>query len=293
MGSRKIACLSYMALYNKLMLKPFLESGHYSEQNEAREKRASFESREMYETAKERLLKLKPILKSEMERFKKIGAPIDEEGRIDMNAFSKIGQYDPKMIAQDAELVKKKEVMFETQNTPETNLAKNIGELLEVTKTILFNRHWFKGNFIALRTTKFDDYSFGIDELIFDTATYKPLAIIDVTTDPRKKDMARKTSKGGRLKYGLAWDKKGFKAKALENLPVFVVQIRNEEVLRLAREIIDKKLSPESEVMEKNILMELKNQCEEYGRVASSQLVRESYREAAEIFTLMLQNLYR
>lgn len=244
--------------------------------------RFNLETRDIHQTAKERLEQIKPLLRLEADRLRKYGAPVDDETRIDMNAFSKIGQYEPAMIQDDLRQVAEKEKLFISQNRPEELLAKNVGELLEVTKTILFNKYWFKKNFIALRTSKFDDYHFGIDELIFDTATFQPLAVIDTSTI--HKNIHAKVARGGQIKYGLKWEKKGFRPSLLAHLPVFVVQIKNDEVLRLAREVISGELSPENQAMEKSILTELKNQSETFGQTAPDKIAGDAYREAATTF---------
>ena len=280
------------------MTKPSFEPLPVPQKKEAEPPRISFEKRDLYNTAEARLNLLKPLLAEEAGRLKKLGAPVDGEARIDISAFSKIGQYDTKIIEKDLGEITDKEQMFKHQNTPGAEMARSIGELLEVTKTILFNRYWFNQNFIALRTSKHDDYHFGIDELVFDRFAREPLsepmAVIDMTTDPRRKDMDEKTARGGKVKYGLRWDKKkkAFKAGSLENLPIFVVQIKNEQVLALAREILDKKLSPESQALEKDILTELRDQCDDYGPSSPNKAVAESYKKAAETFSLMIHNLY-
>ncbi len=249
----------------------------------------NFETRDMHETARQRLEQLKPQLKAESERLRKFGAPVEDDARIDMKAFSQIGRYDPKMIAADLDEIAQKEKLFQSQNQPEELAAKNIGELLEVTKTILFNRYWFKKNFIALRTSKFDDYKSGVDELVFDTYTRKPFAVIDMTTI--SKDIGVKVRRGGQIKYGLKWEKKNFEPRSLENLPVFVVQIKNEQVLGLAREVLAGELSPESQSMEKSILVELKRQCEDFSATAPNKLSADAYKEAADVFETILKNL--
>lgn len=252
-------------------------------------RKISFETRDTWETAKARLEKLKPFLKTQAEKLRKMGAPVDDEARIDMSLFSKIGKYDQKMIDADSAQVKQREELHGTEIDPMKTLAKSMGELLEVTKTLLFNQHWFKRNFLALRTSKFDDYVLGIDELLFDTVTFKPLAVIDTTT--AVKDVEAKITRGGKIKYGLKWEKKGFVPSALENLPVFVVQIKNEDVLRLARELLEgAKFGEVSQKLEKSVLERLRLQCEEYGTSHPNKISAEAYTDASEVFKLILQN---
>lgn len=235
----------------------------------------------------ERLLEqLKNKLKQESELIRELGAPVDDEARIDMMAFSKIGKYDLKMVQNDLLKVADIEAGFreKDKNDPDSARKRTIGELFEVTKTILFNEYWFKENFVALRASKYDDYCNHVDEVIFDIKTHKPFAVIDTTTMLKDvKDLATKIGKFSGIKYGLAWESEDFKTRALNELPVFILHINKEQVEALANQILSEHLSYEGRTLRTTILQDLLNQSNGLSKFFPQKA--SEYKDAGKIFT--------
>jgi len=188
------------------------------------------------------------------------------------------------MVSGDKKAVEKTEGKFQKEEN------ESIGELLETVKTITFNKLWFKGRLVALRTSKFDDYFNGIDEVIFDTETYQPLAAVDTTTNIKEKSekIIDKIKKGSQIKYGF-YLKEGVKKSSLNDLPTFIISLKPEELLEFSQKIIehpnDKKFDLDTE---KNILESLKTQSKEFEKIAEPKM-KHLYKMAGQIFEELVE----
>ena len=205
------------------------------------------ERADVYETAGRYLEDLKESISKEALELTKRGFPVTEECRIDHRRFSML--YPEDEIEADAEKVRDLESKFEKDIR-----EKKIGDLLEVSKTLAFNKFWFNQRLVAVRASKYDDYANGIDELVLDTQTHEPLALIDTTTNWESKvnELMRKIQSGGRVKYGLRFDKEDkVRQVAYERLPILILSLHDDEVLRLAADIKRGELSRESRQLER------------------------------------------
>lgn len=241
------------------------------------------EREDRYEEAGELEAKLLPELKELSQELNIKGFPVDEECRIRPEVFKDIfGEH--AVLADKKVGDREKESIQDKPNVP-------IGELLEIAKTITFNKLWFKGRLIALRTSKFDDVLNGVDEVIFDTETHQPLAAVDTTTNVKDKEgeIFGKIRKGSQVKYGF-YIKDGIKKGSLTDLPTFIISLRSKELLEFAQKIInhpdDKKFDLKTE---KNILESLKLQSEEFQKIADSRM-KHSYEAAGQIFNDLLKS---
>jgi hypothetical protein len=228
-----------------------------------------------------RLERLLPLLREEALRLREQGFPVTDDCRLDASAFG--SQYATRELQSDALYVRNRESRFDREaNT-------GVGELLEVVKTLAFNQLWFKGKLVAVRTTKYDDYKNGIDEIVFDLETRKPLAVVDTTTNWKTKveqfDFMKKIEHGGTVKYGVGIGGEGVEKTAYDTLPIFVVSLNPEEVARLAGEIIRGRISEASDLLERVIMKELLMQSEALGRLPSVPSgIREQYSVDRSIF---------
>ncbi len=131
------------------------------------------EKQDIEEQGKEKLAELLPLLeqlaKELQSRF-----PVGKDCRIQTQEFEDV--FSLEEIKKDQKRVESLEKKFS---------EKNIGELLEVIKTLTFNQLWFSNDLISLRTSKFDDYCNGVDEVVIDIKTNEVLAAIDETTNPQ------------------------------------------------------------------------------------------------------------
>ena len=148
-----------------------------------------------------------------------------------------------------------------------------------------FNKLWFKKRLITVRTSKYDDYFNGIDEIIFDTKTFQPLAAVDTTLDPMIKanELMNKITRGGELKYGLEMNPQGIKKKSCKNLPFFIISIKLEDCLSLASDIFQGQASEEGEKIKNEVLKSILLQSEKFQDIASTG-VKSSYQNVKEIF---------
>ncbi len=228
-------------------------------------------------------LKLDSELKIEGEAFRKSGFPVDSEFRVDMDGFD--GIYDTKTNSRHKNTVALRAEAFKKGFTDPA------GELLEKSKTLAFNRFWFKTRYIAVRTSKFDDYQNGVDELILNVETNEAIAAVDSTTDIMSKANPRLFSMlkdGGEVAYGLKL-KKGDKPilSGLKNLPVFIITFKKAETIELAKKVASHEL-PEAE--ERKLLDSLITQADKFSKDASPKM-RPKYEQALKEFKDLKKSL--
>ncbi len=235
------------------------------------------EKRDINEAAGEHLEKMKEFLMAEGERLRGEGFPVDEECRIDLAAFD--GSYSKEVLEHDQERISKTESDFENSQ------SEKIAELLEAVKTLVFNKFWFDGRLVAVRTSKFDDYVNGVDQLILDRETFQPLAAVDTTLDWKSKlpKIMDKIQKGGVVKYGVGLSKNGVEKINYAGLPVFIISLNGDEVLELARGIEAGELGPEGDRLASVVAEELSRQSQQLSVLAGKKL-QDSYSAANKIF---------
>jgi hypothetical protein len=235
------------------------------------------EKKESRDAGLERLL---PLLQREALHLREQGFPVTDDCRIDASAFGSL--YQTPELQRDARYVRDREANFE--QAPGTT-----GELLEAVKTLAFNQMWFKGRLVAVRTSKFDDYKNGIDEIVFDLETKRPLAVVDTTTNWKTKveqlAFMERIKKGGSIKYGVGIETGKVEKKAYTTLPIFIVSLRPEEVSRLAGEIAKGRMSETSDMLERVIVKELLMQSEALGHLAGiPKPIQQQYAADHDIF---------
>lgn len=218
---------------------------------------------------------LNKLLKEEADGLRKLGIGVDDECRIKISEFKKL--FGEEKIEKDLKKIEEKELKFEKKAQK--------GEMLEMAKTLAFNNKWFNGKLIAIRTSKYDDYFNGVDQLIFDQETKTPLAAVDTTTNWKDKagELQEKIKNGARVKYGLDFKNDLWKKKSYRDLPFFIISVNEEELLTVLEDIEKGKLGDKSTGVEKRVLKELKLESEEFRESASPKL-KQSYKQAADIF---------
>lgn len=246
-------------------------------------KRESFseravEKKDLNEAAAEHLEKISEFLKVESELLNNEGFPVGEDCRLEMSEFESL--YSRDSIERDQEKISRIEAHFGESQQEE------VAELLEAVKTLVFNKFWFDGRLVAVRTSKFDDYTNGIDQLILDRETFQPLAAVDTTLDWKSKlpKIMEKIQKGGSVKYGAGISEAGVAKTAQSELPIFIISLKGEEVLDLARGIEAGDLTGEAVGLEAVVSEELSRQSSQLSRLAGSAKLRDRYASASKIF---------
>lgn len=240
---------------------------------------------ETLERTKERLRELLPLLNEESESLKKAGFPVNSDCRLMPEAYEEI--YRREEIADDLKKAQSLEIDFQKQP------GKEIGDLLEITKTLAFNRSWFGGRLIAVRASKYDDYFNGVDEMIFDAESSQALAAIDTTINPlsslgkegrREADkILKKVRSGAKIKYGASLSGEDAKKQSCDKLPIFVVTIGIEKLIQLAKDLIGGRMSDDSKILEKEVIESLKSQSEQFQKLVDPKIAA-SYQKTQGIF---------
>ena len=235
------------------------------------------EKRDINEVAGEHLEKMKEFLSVEGERLRGEGFPVSEDCRINLREFGNL--YSKETLERDQEKVSEIETHFENSQ------SEKIGELLEAVKTLVFNKFWFDGRLVAIRTSKFDDYVNGVDQLILDRETFQPLAAVDTTLDWKSKlpKIINKIQKGSSVKYGVGFSKDGVEKMNYTGLPIFIISLNGDEVLELAHEIEDGELVKEGDHLADVVAEELSRQSQQLSSLVGAKL-QDSYSAANKIF---------
>ncbi|MFA5386246.1 MAG: hypothetical protein WC297_01015 [Candidatus Paceibacterota bacterium] len=240
----------------------------------------------LYETAGEHVAEFLPQLKELSKELNEKGFPVDENCRIKIESFIGKEGFSEEMIQKDSQAALSLEKKFLEQDGDKEVQEKNIGELMEIMKTLAFNKHWFQSRLIALRTTKFDDYFSGIDEIVFDTETHQPLAAIDTTTNPQEKAklVKEQIKKGGRVRYG--FDTKDGKEKSLKDLPTFIISLTAKDLSRIIEGLKGNEEFDKNFHYEQQIIWSLGQQSIAFQAFVDKEnpAVKESYHRAGKIF---------
>lgn len=171
------------------------------------------------------------FIKNTAERLKLEGVPLEDDTRI--NVESAVAIYSEKEVADDKRKFGyvQRIACFRTEHV----IA---GEKMELLKTALFNK--FLGQeFITVRTSLYDDFLNGVDNLILERKTGNLVCMFDeavykkVIFRQKYRKIRKINSKGGAsLKYGLSFnpDTAKISPTAVENIPVFGLFLRRDKM---------------------------------------------------------------
>jgi len=237
------------------------------------------ERADVYETAGRYLEQLKPLLNEEARALEARGFLVHGDCRIAADRFEPL--YSKDEITADAKKASEIEVAF-PKDVPE----KSIGDLLEVAKTLAINRLWFGRRLVVVRTSKFDDYVNGVDELVLDTKTREPVALVDDTTnvDAKLHELRDKVRRGTQVKYGLRLDAQGAAQKiSYARLPILVLELHASEVLALAADLTKGKTSEETRKLGRTVAEHLEQESARLMEIVSPEQ-RLQYEKLLKIF---------
>lgn len=193
----------------------------------------------------EKMKELREMLQQIAERYRARKIPIDKDGRISMLPFAKVRGAD--VVASDREKVRRLEIEWmrmegmEYNSDPETRrwekLKKHRGEQLEILKTVLFNKYLGEG-FVAVRSSSFDDYKNGVDNVLLD-GRGNPVCAFDEVSAVTKEQISEKRQRvflhviqqgGVELAYGISMKGEKVRPARLKHLPCFYLSLTPEQV---------------------------------------------------------------
>ena len=251
---------------------------------------------------------IKPELKSLAGALRKKGFFLDDDCRIDLEKMKELqpSLYSLQVIErhQKRSITKKRELL-ENKKRLEKNgeydklYLQSVGDVVEKLKTVSFNNFWFKGKFIALRTSLYDDYFNGIDEFILDPDSAPPrvIAAIDETSEKaawqtKANDLVRKIKRPDLIKidYGaLARNSFGglkIEYRELKNVPILILAFRQNErdILKWYQAIKGKDKGYLSRLLDDQV-EKIKAQCKVFSTIDGiSPKLEEQYRDLLNFF---------
>lgn len=121
----------------------------------------------------------------------------------------------------------------------------NPAMLTEMALTVMMQK-LLPDRFIVVRSATYDDYNYGVDQLIIDKDTGAVVCGIDEVINklghkgPSVKEdkIKKKMLKGGaRVKYGASVRQEKLRLESIQNIPAFYISLEKEELLRLSESI--------------------------------------------------------
>jgi len=254
------------------------------------------EKRELSVEIKEKEKFIDLTLKEVSNSLREKGFLVDSSCRLNLEELIKRDIYSPSIVKKDIKKAKRKEEIFRQEEktllrkgkTKEWYLKK-IGEIVEKLKTISFNNFWFKGRFFALRTSLYDDYFNGVDQIILDANPKKPkvLAAIDTTSlkgawQEKVEKIIEKIKNPEKIKidYGVVARKEKntlkIEYKELKGIPLLILAFKeNEEEILKWFSALENQDKNYLNLLLKDQLTKLKEQCKIFSQIAHPSLKRE------------------
>ncbi|MBN2884884.1 hypothetical protein JXE04_03090 [Patescibacteria group bacterium] len=146
----------------------------------------------------------------------------------------------------------------------------NPAMLTEMSLTVMMQR-LLPDRFIIVRSAAYDDYNYGVDQLIIDKETGAVVCGIDEVvnklgyTGPSIKEnkIKQKMLKGGaKVKYGASVHQDKLSLKSMQNIPAFYISLEKEELLLLGESISSEESTEYEFELMKKITNFLKKQAE-------------------------------
>jgi hypothetical protein len=224
------------------------------------------------------------------------GFPVGPDGRI---VHEKTGLTSRAELDKHRQLIATREASWrERETTPDAKRANNVGELLELVKTLSINQLWFGKRLVSVRTSRYDDYEHGVDNFIFDTETGEPIAAIDEATAGGMKSKNKyatrdKVNNGVSVTYGFDIEKETGRVfpRTYTKLPVFLISVTTDELIKLAGDLENRELSQYNIV--NDIIETLQDQAvdatlgdpeDDHKKPVPDPVLRAAYRRALKIF---------
>lgn len=167
------------------------------------------------------------------------------------------------LVERDLAQVREKEIEFSSANNPNVqkfyrektpegvvkkwkeNKAESKSGQMEMAMTILLHK-LLKDNFLVVRTSEYDDYVNGVDNLILNKETGDVICAFDEVheggrgerTEKKIEKIQKKAKKGGaKVNYGVSLAQGKIARASLGNIPVFYLGLRQDELESLLRNL--------------------------------------------------------
>lgn len=170
---------------------------------------------------------------------------------------------------------------------------KNVANLAEISTVILLNK-FFGDRFLVARASTYDDYEYGVDNVLLDKKTGAVICgfdqVIGMGQDDggnKKRDkMEKLLLRGGtKLEYGVVLDdNKKIKREKLDSIPAFFLAITKNDLMLLMEDLKNNKVS----VATKKVLNNILDSIDEQYRSAQK-LLRENKNDSR--YRNLLENL--
>ena len=185
---------------------------------------------------REQVEKLEKFLKEVANEYKKLGIPVRDDCRIDMDGFK--GVYPEEKIKHHKEDIRELKDKWEGEAPAKKEDTERVGELLErLVVAVLYK--YLRDRFIVLRSSYHDDVRNKVDTVVVDKDTGNVVCAFDEVADlygmrrgTKEEEIRRRNrEKGGAyLKYGLSVERKNkekleIKLSSAKNLPIFYIAL--------------------------------------------------------------------
>jgi len=167
---------------------------------------------------------------------------------------------------------------------------KNPATITEMAVTLILHK-WLGEDFVIARACSYDDYKYGVDNVLIDKKTGVAVCgfdeVLGFTGDDggEKKDKKIKDAilnGGSSLKYGATIEDAKLKRRDLRSMPTFCLSLSKKELINL---LVDLKSSNTKTENEKNVILKLVaslgNQNEEAKKIASNNFLKKNLEKFA------------
>jgi hypothetical protein len=177
---------------------------------------------------------------------------------------------------------------------------RNPATITEMAVTLVLHR-LLSDRFIVARASTFDDYKYGVDNVLIDKKTGAVVCGFDEVLGyegddgGEKKDEKIKKSLahgGTSLKYGATIEDGKIKRQELKNIPTFYLSLSKEELSSLLKDLKSNNQATENEKhLVLKMLSSLDKQYSEAKDIASNQVLKENLDKFADSFEIIKQEI--
>jgi hypothetical protein len=243
------------------------------------------------EEKNEGLKRLKEFLSQIAEGLREKRIEVDNNCRINMEAFQEIGDYKEK-IERHRNMIKEK-FPGKTFQEIEAEKLRTLGEQFEVLKTAILTK-LLGDSFIFVRASFYDDFFNQVDNIILDregniVCAFDEVASVEGERYEGKREKVRlKNLRGGcSLEYGVRVEGEKVILEPIERIPIFRLALPERVIISLIKNFESEKTSEE----EKNFLLffiaTLLNQIDELSRLR----LEETLRNRLNKFRIVLEGI--